>query len=65
MSEYSIQNRNLRCCICQKKFVGFGHNPDPVNTRIGARCCNDCNYTYVIPERMRRFELGLPIREVS
>lgn len=40
------------CCICGKKFTGFGNNPFPVNKEAEARCCDDCNYTVVVPARL-------------
>jgi hypothetical protein len=54
------------CCICSKEFDEFekvelagqewiaysGHNPSPVKEE--GRCCSDCNYEVVIPERMKR-----------
>lgn len=54
------------CCICSKEFDEFekvelasqewiaynGHNPFPVKEE--GRCCSDCNYEVVIPERMKR-----------
>ena len=39
-----------KCCICNKKFIGYGHNPEPV--RNWGSCCNDCN-NYVISVRIR------------
>lgn len=40
------------CCICGKKFTGWGNNPWPVNNEEGAECCDDCNYEFVIPARL-------------
>lgn len=46
------------CCICGKKFEGWGNNPDPVTDENGnlfpvdARCCDECNDEYVIPARL-------------
>ena len=39
-----------KCCICGKKFEGWGNNPAPV--KIRGRCCDDCNSTQVIPARL-------------
>ena len=40
------------CCICGKTFEGWGNNPYPVVKDEDARCCDDCNATYVIPARL-------------
>ena len=37
------------CCICGKKYIGFGNNPYPVADT--GRCCDQCNSTYVITAR--------------
>ena len=44
----------MRCCICGKKFVGYGNNPYPVVDNDDARCCDECNSTYVIMARLAR-----------
>ncbi len=31
------------CCICGKKFYGFGNNPWPLIKDVDARCCDECN----------------------
>ena len=42
------------CSICNKKFFGFGNNPQPVKTlSVSDRCCDECNDTVVIPRRFR------------
>ena len=46
-------NKEQICCICGKKFTGWGNNPWPVVNDPGAECCNDCNNTYVIPARIK------------
>ena len=55
--EYKIE----RCCICGKKIQGVGNDPYPVREEV--RCCQYCNYTLVLPERIRlskqdRYEQG-------
>lgn len=42
------------CCICGKKFTGWGNNPWPVIEDDSARCCDDCNAEIVVPARMRQ-----------
>lgn len=39
------------CCICGKKFGGYGNNPWPV--KQDGECCDDCNFTKVIPARIK------------
>ena len=36
------------CCICGKRFKGYGHDPDPIKKE--GRCCDECNLK-VIEER--------------
>ena len=38
------------CCICGKKFKGWGNNPIPV--KASGRCCDQCDSDYVIPARI-------------
>lgn len=38
------------CCICSKKFYGWGNNPAPV--KASGECCDDCNRNKVIPARL-------------
>lgn len=33
------------CCICGKKFYGWGNNPWPLKER--GNCCNTCNYLVI------------------
>lgn len=42
-----------KCCICGKEINGMGNNPYPVRTE--GRCCRYCNYTVVLPERVRLY----------
>ena len=37
------------CCICKKKFTGWGNNPYPYHGKV---CCDACNATKVIPARL-------------
>lgn len=41
---------NYTCCICKKKFTGYGNNPFPA--RMKGKCCDACNVKHVIPLRM-------------
>ena len=38
------------CCLCGKKFEGYGNNPWPL--KQSGRCCDDCNEAEVIPARI-------------
>ena len=41
----------MECSICSEEIQDWiGHNAQPVNN---GRCCNMCNMTFVIPERIR------------
>ena len=48
-------NSNLTCCICEALLPDLGHNPEPVNNGKG-RCCDVCNFTVVIPARLKEIE---------
>ena len=50
------------CCICKKRYEGFGNNPDPMCIEEGARCCDECNDRFVIPARILRLNAKLPMR---
>lgn len=43
------------CCICGKKFYGWGNNPYPIVKDKDARCCDECDNTVVIPTRISEF----------
>lgn len=45
-------NQEYECCICGKKFTGWGNNPYPVVDDENARCCDMCNETKVLPARL-------------
>lgn len=38
-----------KCCICGRKFTGWGNNAQPVKD---GKCCDTCNFTKVIPARI-------------
>lgn len=40
------------CCICGKKFTEYGNNPWPI--RDDGRCCDKCNWTVVLPARIKK-----------
>lgn len=43
------------CCICGNEFEGFGNNPYPICEDSRERCCDNCNSSVVIPERIMRY----------
>lgn len=43
------------CCFCGETFYDYGNNPAPVNNEAGARCCDDCNSSVVIPARIEAY----------
>ena len=40
------------CCICGKKFTGWGNNPWPVVKDEDARCCDECDGSTVLSARL-------------
>lgn len=51
MEKYKIKT----CCVCKKKFTGFGNNPWPLFTESDDDvCCDACNMRFVIPARIER-----------
>jgi len=40
------------CGICGKPYEGYGNNPDPVVTKSGEPCCDECNVNVVVPMRI-------------
>lgn len=44
------------CCICGKKFTGWGNNPWPVCKEEDAICCDDCNWEKVLPARIQNLK---------
>lgn len=46
----------MKCCICGKEFEGYGNNPYPLADGEDKRCCDECNWAYVIPARLAKLE---------
>lgn len=40
----------LYCCLCGRRIEGYGNNAAPLADGV---CCDECNATKVIPERLR------------
>lgn len=47
-----MKARTFVCCICGKKFYGYGNNPEPV--KKDGECCEMCNLGFVIPARIAK-----------
>ena len=45
---------NQVCCICGKKFSGYGNNPYPL--KEDGRCCDECNNKVIIARLKQMFE---------
>lgn len=49
----------MKCCFCKKelgKSEWAGNNPAPLKEDGVNRCCDECNATIVIPERIARMQ---------
>ena len=44
--------RKNKCILCKKAYIGFGNNATPLKDGL---CCDYCNRTKVIPERLKTF----------
>ena len=42
------------CCICGKRFKGYGNNPEPVEKPEDGVCCDECNETVVMKARIEK-----------
>lgn len=47
------KSKTKTCCICGKKFTEPGNSPFPVKEE--GVCCLICNWTVVLPERLKRY----------
>jgi hypothetical protein len=45
-----------KCILCGTPFNGMGHNPYPIKQQ--GFCCDTCNFTKVIPERIKYARMG-------
>lgn len=46
-----IRKRDKTCIICGNDYEGHGNNAEPFSN---GRCCDECNYKFVIPARIER-----------
>ena len=53
-----MNNQENICCICGKKFTGWGNNPWPIVKDENARCCDECNDTKVLSARLAQMFRG-------
>lgn len=51
MIKEKSKNQFQVCCICGRKFKGYGNNAYPICEGV---CCDNCNYEVVIPARLKR-----------
>jgi hypothetical protein len=42
------------CILCGRRFVGWGHNPEPIAPYVDGLACSTCNAERIIPTRLRR-----------
>ena len=47
-----------KCVICGREFDGFGNNPNPIVDCAAeeGRCCDSCNWRFVVPMRLQILE---------
>ena len=55
-------NSHNICAICGREYTGYGNNAYPAT--IGY-CCDECNYTYVIPARLGMIDTDKPTNSNS
>lgn len=53
------------CCICGGRYFHWGNNPEPVMRWEDGRCCDDCNATVVIRERILRIQQYAMAKKIS
>jgi len=53
-----MTNKKYKCCICGGTFTGFGNNPWPLVNDEESRCCDDCNFKYVVMARLVNSQEG-------
>lgn len=61
LREYLLQFAESQvCCICGKPFNGYGNNPYPIKST--GTCCDKCNATHVIPQRMYDLKIKILLK---
>ena len=61
-STFGSNSKTYICCICGREFHDYGNNPQPISQKIEDRCCNECNQKHIMPARIARYTIGLPVR---
>ena len=46
------ETNSVTCCLCGRTIEGYGNNPFPLSENEDDRCCDNCNWTKVIPARI-------------
>ena len=46
---------NYSCCLCGANAGKYGNNPFPYGEEEDDKCCDECNWTCVIPARIGKF----------
>lgn len=47
-----MTTKRIKCCICGQEIEDiYSNNPYPY--KKSGRCCDDCNYEYVLPARLQ------------
>lgn len=52
----------MKCCFCNRDAGKYGNNAQPITE---GKCCDYCNSTYVLPERLRRFILYEKLKQLQ
>lgn len=47
------------CSICGKEYYSYGNNARPFE----GRCCDECNYNFVIPLRARMLDFEIELSD--
>lgn len=47
---------SYKCCFCGRKKTGYGNSPEPILSDVKNKCCDDCNYSVVLPRRLYDFQ---------
>lgn len=53
-----IEVPKYQCCICGRPKLGYGNNPWPIAN--SGKCCDPCNYKYVVRARQAFPEITPP-----
>ena len=51
-----MEEEEKTCCICGKKFTGWGNDPWPV--KMEGECCDECNNNQVLAARLANVKLA-------